>query len=478
MPKESFHPEFRLNEFLVSEVEEQAFYEHDSNRAVAVVWSSIVENRLTDALRTALRNDKRTIEALLRPDAPLGAFGTKIRIGYLLGLYESDVRDDLIQLSKIRNEAAHGVAKVDFESSPFKDRMDTMRTLQVHRRLLEDLQKKVASGVQERSDETVLFILGNELTDYRNSFHLIIRFLIHKLVDIEHYLIEYPIFRTIAIGDIESVKRIREIENSERPVDTATPEFVYREALAEFNSAVEEAIAVSRTYAGKEAKQQRLWCSVLFAKLCTTGYTILSLCPRSRVNKFGRHWDFGSLAAVVRTFLKCSAALFYLGVETVSDQEWLARRNSMLLSDCQSRIDLFTALDSPEQRARFGEQKAELQASLNANEFFRALPEELKKMVLGGQQWSFSDEAVILRKIGEFESAASGYLEFSFSHADVEPVSFARMALDESGVGVECNAEISRFIPVLEMCTSVMKRITTEVQRVFEAETPQGYEGC
>ena len=84
---------FKSESFLSSAAEETAFYNHDSNRAVAVVWPAIVENRLTDALRAAIRADKKVADELFRPDAPLGTFGSKVKLGYMLGLYESDLRE-------------------------------------------------------------------------------------------------------------------------------------------------------------------------------------------------------------------------------------------------------------------------------------------------------------------------------------------------------------------------------------------------
>jgi hypothetical protein len=94
-------------DFLENESEELAFYDHDSNRAVGVVWPAIVENRLTDALKAYLRPDDRVFGDLFRPDGALGTFGSKIRLGYMLGLYEEDLKDDLVQLTKIRNAFAH-----------------------------------------------------------------------------------------------------------------------------------------------------------------------------------------------------------------------------------------------------------------------------------------------------------------------------------------------------------------------------------
>jgi hypothetical protein len=159
--------------------EEAAFYNHDSNRAVAVVWPAIVENRLTDALKAYMRSDETVAKELFRPEGALGTFGQKIKLGYMLGLYEKDLKDDLVLLTKIRNAFAHRVDITDFETSPIRDYMDQMTVLKVHRNLFESMKKENPSEGPRR---TQLFVLSNELLDYRNSFHLCIRFMIHTLV--------------------------------------------------------------------------------------------------------------------------------------------------------------------------------------------------------------------------------------------------------------------------------------------------------
>ncbi len=164
-------------------VEEIAFYNHDSNRAVAVVWPAIVENRLTDAIRASLRPDKKVADEILSPSGALGTFGQKIRLGYMLGLYEADFHSDLTQLSKIRNAFAHRVDVTSFEESPIKDRLDSMRIVAVHRKLLSKMQSDKTTG--EKVNSTMLVVLEQELSDYRNTFHLCIRVMIHSLVHAE-----------------------------------------------------------------------------------------------------------------------------------------------------------------------------------------------------------------------------------------------------------------------------------------------------
>jgi DNA-binding MltR family transcriptional regulator len=170
---------------LENPVEEATFYNHDSNRAVGVMWPAIVENRLTDVLKACMRRDEAVAKELFRPEGALGTFGQKIKLGYMLGLYEKDLKDDSVLLTKIRNKFAHSVEVADFETLPIRHYMDQMTTLKVHRSLLESMKKE---NPTEGTRRTALFVLTNELMDYRNSFHLCIRSIIHKLVAIERAL--------------------------------------------------------------------------------------------------------------------------------------------------------------------------------------------------------------------------------------------------------------------------------------------------
>jgi hypothetical protein len=145
---------------LENEAEELAFYNHDSNRAVAVVWPAIVENRLTDALKAYMRPDESVSKELFRPEGALGTFGQKVKLAYMLGLYEEDLKNDLVLLTKIRNAFAHRVEITDFDTSPIRDFMDRMTTLKVHRELLEHERKE---NPQDGPGKARLLVLSNEL---------------------------------------------------------------------------------------------------------------------------------------------------------------------------------------------------------------------------------------------------------------------------------------------------------------------------
>ena len=89
---------------------EEAFKEIDetkSDRAAAIVAATFVEDHLTRLLRRNLEQDDNLLEELFRPGGPLGDFGVKIDLGYLMGLYSKLAWKELDTIKKIRNDFAH-----------------------------------------------------------------------------------------------------------------------------------------------------------------------------------------------------------------------------------------------------------------------------------------------------------------------------------------------------------------------------------
>ena len=159
-----------------------AFYEPGSDRAVAVVCTAIVENRLTALLKAAMRDDAKVHEELFRPSGPVGSLSAKIKLAYLLGLMQEDLYRDLLLVTKIRNDFAHSVKITSFEDASVKGRVDSLHALQIWK----DLEKKHKAELKTRPAAFDLKvqaqILGDDLATARDSFKLCLRLYIWKLV--------------------------------------------------------------------------------------------------------------------------------------------------------------------------------------------------------------------------------------------------------------------------------------------------------
>jgi hypothetical protein len=87
-----------------------------SDRAAAIVGAVLVEESLTNLLRSRLGRDQNLLDQLFRSSGPLGAFSVKINLGFLMGFYTGDARKELETIKNIRNEFAHRIARsFDFD---------------------------------------------------------------------------------------------------------------------------------------------------------------------------------------------------------------------------------------------------------------------------------------------------------------------------------------------------------------------------
>jgi DNA-binding MltR family transcriptional regulator len=163
--------------------EEAAFYELDSDRGVAIIATAIVENRLTDLLKAAMKHDEETFKELFRPGGALGDFGNKIKLAYLLGLIHEDVQRDLSRVAKIRNAFAHRVSIKSFDDQSIKDSVQNLNALKLWAAALDKVEKQIKQdGSTDRDVRLSAQILRGELSTVRDSFRMCLRLYIQKLI--------------------------------------------------------------------------------------------------------------------------------------------------------------------------------------------------------------------------------------------------------------------------------------------------------
>lgn len=95
-----------------------------SDRAAAIIAGSLVETRLTEAIKLHLLKIKsETIEkSLFRPSGPLGTFSTKIDLAFLMGILTERAYKELVTIKDVRNKFAHHIDIVDFRSHHIMDK--------------------------------------------------------------------------------------------------------------------------------------------------------------------------------------------------------------------------------------------------------------------------------------------------------------------------------------------------------------------
>jgi hypothetical protein len=126
-------PEYSTND-LTSKDEHEAFYAQGSDRAIAILLGSIVENRLTALLERKMCQEPwlhETKKNLLRPSGPLGSFGTKLHLAATFSFLSQFMWRELQTVIKIRNKFAHDLTVRDFQSAKIADLIKKLETYEI-----------------------------------------------------------------------------------------------------------------------------------------------------------------------------------------------------------------------------------------------------------------------------------------------------------------------------------------------------------
>jgi DNA-binding MltR family transcriptional regulator len=171
----------------LTDAERITFYDQASDRAMAIVLGAILENHLTELLRLVMRRDKKIADELFNPIGPLGPFGVKARIAYMLRLISEEAYRDLITASRIRNRFAHDLAVTSLEDQQITAWIKNMNMYKI----LEQMRERASARRENRdqvdrirsaADFHLLNSAGNIKTEYRDC----IRFMLHSLIDYEN----------------------------------------------------------------------------------------------------------------------------------------------------------------------------------------------------------------------------------------------------------------------------------------------------
>ena len=100
---------------------------HDqSDRGAALIAAAWVDAELEGLIEARLLADQKVFGELFNPNGPIGAFATKVRLGYMLGLITDEVRKDLRTIGRIRNKFAHVRTPLSFETQEIRQLCDEL----------------------------------------------------------------------------------------------------------------------------------------------------------------------------------------------------------------------------------------------------------------------------------------------------------------------------------------------------------------
>lgn len=241
-------------------------------------------------------------------------------------------------------------------------------------------------------------------------------------------------------------------ENDVRTLEEKDAEKRYVSALVTFTNTLQRSIGISQACAGIDAGPQRFYVSAMYCKLVNTGVSVAVLCPGSKLNENGIHWDFGAVASLVRNLHESTLAMHYLGVDSNSAEEWTFRLKLMQLHDCVERKKMLAQMGvlTSDDETFSEEQATLLRDDLKGNPCFLALTLGQQNELLKGKTDKHLSRIQILAKIGADVEQMSGMYRFLSSETHSYPLSFYRMAEQNRNRGVKSSVELNYIATALE----------------------------
>lgn len=112
-----------------------------SDRASAIVSSAMIEEILERLLLSFLMEHKQVKKDLFEGIAPISTLSAKNYLAYYLGLLTQIEFEDIKLIKAIRNEFAHTMTNIDFETPSIKNKCLQLKTLNNTPNPPEDIQK-------------------------------------------------------------------------------------------------------------------------------------------------------------------------------------------------------------------------------------------------------------------------------------------------------------------------------------------------
>jgi hypothetical protein len=130
----------------------------ETDRGVAIIASTYLEDRLTQGLICKFRRDsgkaRNMIDAIIGISGDHGTFGAKIKLGYLLRLYGKRVCTELDAIRDIRNQFAHILGEsaiLSFSHPDIVKLCGKLTLIELYARPMSEAPKDFAQDLQTRT---------------------------------------------------------------------------------------------------------------------------------------------------------------------------------------------------------------------------------------------------------------------------------------------------------------------------------------
>lgn len=111
-------------------------FQEESDRACAILGAAMLDEQLRSLLEAFFVDDPRATKELLdSASAPVSTFSARVRMAYSLGFLAPTEKGDLELIRKTRNDFAHELHGLSFESAGIADRCSQLEGAKLYERL-------------------------------------------------------------------------------------------------------------------------------------------------------------------------------------------------------------------------------------------------------------------------------------------------------------------------------------------------------
>ncbi len=107
----------KKQEFRKAIIEFEKELENSSDRGIALVCGSIIDQLLRELLKSFFIKCDNVEKDLFKGNGALATFDSKIKMSYYLGLISKKEMDNIVYLQRIRNKFAHQFVDISFENN-------------------------------------------------------------------------------------------------------------------------------------------------------------------------------------------------------------------------------------------------------------------------------------------------------------------------------------------------------------------------
>lgn len=250
----------------------------------------------------------------------------------------------------------------------------------------------------------------------------------------------------------------------------------YRRELAWAEELLKIAMHVSAASGGIDTTGRNIRTAQVYTRLVVSMYTFVRVLPGNFITKDAApFWDWGSIAALARALLESYNVLFYVGLDSVSEEEHEFRRKLMLLHLNAEKHRLYSDWGAPsEVLEEFRQGLPQQRDDLSHNGFFQTFPVKRQKVLLEGKSAMYLSHTEIAARSGILGQHFRPLYRLLSNQVHSTPFAFLSQS-NERGRGEENEAECAYTIIAMQVVRECVGHATLRVADIFPEQVKARY---